>query len=65
MAAIGLLWLLGELVTVNAATQFALVALIVLAVPAVLGMAVAQELMFPAGLPVLCRAHRRIHDAAR
>jgi exosortase A len=49
MAAIGLLWLMGELVTVNAATQFALVALLVLAVPAVLGMAIARELMFPLG----------------
>lgn len=49
MTAIGLLWLLGELATVNAATQFALVALLVLAVPAVLGIAVARELMFPLG----------------
>jgi len=49
MAAIGLVWLMGELVAVNAATQFALVALIVLAVPAVLGIAVARELMFPLG----------------
>jgi len=49
MAAIGLLWLLGELVAVNAATQFALVALLVLAVPAILGLAVAKELMFPLG----------------
>jgi exosortase A len=49
MAAFGLLWLMGELVTVNAATQFALVAMLVLAVPAVLGMAVARELMFPLG----------------
>ena len=49
MAAIGLLWLLGELVVVNAATQFALVALLVLAVPAVLGLAVARQLMFPLG----------------
>ena len=49
MAAVGFLWLLGELVTVNAATQFALVALLVLAVPAVLGLAVARELMFPLG----------------
>ena len=49
MAAIGVLWLLGELVAVNAATQFALVALLVLAVPAVLGLAVARELMFPLG----------------
>ena len=49
MAAIGVLWLLAELVAVNAATQFALVALLVLAVPAVLGLAVAKELAFPLG----------------
>lgn len=49
MAVIGALWLLGELVAVNAATQFALVALLVLAVPAVLGLAVAKELAFPLG----------------
>jgi exosortase A len=49
MAAIGLVWLLAELVAVNAATQFALVALLVLAVPATLGLAVARELMFPLG----------------
>jgi exosortase A len=49
MAAVGLLWLMGELVAVNAATQFALVALIVLAVPAILGMAITRELMFPLG----------------
>ncbi len=49
MAAIGVLWLLAELVAVNAATQFALVALLVLAVPAVLGLTVARELMFPLG----------------
>jgi exosortase A len=41
------LWLLGELASVNAATQLALVALIVLAVPAVYGWAVARELAFP------------------
>ena len=49
MAVIGVLWLLAELVAVNAATQFALVALLVLAVPAVLGLAVAKELAFPLG----------------
>jgi len=41
------LWLLGELASVNAATQLALVALIVLSVPAVYGWAVARELVFP------------------
>jgi exosortase A len=49
MAAIGLGWLLGDLAAVNAVTQFSLVALIVLAVPAVLGWQVARALMFPLG----------------
>jgi exosortase A len=49
MAAAGLLWLLGELAAVNAAMQFALVAMIVLLLPAVAGLAVARELMFPLG----------------
>ena len=43
------LWLMGELVAVNTATQFALVALLVLAVPAVLGWQVARALAFPLG----------------
>ena len=47
MAGAGLLWLLGELVGVNAATQFALVAMLVLMVPAVLGIEVARALLFP------------------
>ena len=47
IAAVALLWLLGELAGVNAATQFALVALIVLAVPAVFGLAVARCITFP------------------
>ena len=42
-----LLWLLGELASVNAATQLSLVVLIVLTVPAVFGWAVARELTFP------------------
>ncbi len=42
-----LLWLLGELASVNAATQLALVTLIVLVVPAVYGWAVARVLAFP------------------
>ena len=41
------LWLLGELVAVHTATQFALVALLVLAVPALMGVAVARVLLFP------------------
>jgi len=47
MAGACLLWLLGEMAGVNAATQFALVALIVLLVPAVFGWAVAREITFP------------------
>jgi exosortase A len=42
-----LLWLVGELASVNAATQLALVVLIALVVPAVYGIAVARELTFP------------------
>ena len=42
-----LVWLLGDLVAVNAATQFALVALLVLAVPAVLGLRIARAITFP------------------
>jgi exosortase A len=47
MALAAMLWLLGALAGVNAATQFALVALLVLSVPAVFGTAVARELAFP------------------
>ena len=43
------LWLAGDLVAVNAATQLALITLIVLAVPAVLGWQVAKALAFPLG----------------
>ncbi len=47
MALAGFAWLLGELVAVNAVTQFALVALLVLSVPAVLGLDLARALLFP------------------
>ena len=40
-------WLLGELAAVNAATQFALVGLMVLAVPLVIGIAAARRIAFP------------------
>ncbi|MEP7283600.1 MAG: exosortase A [Rubrivivax sp.] len=49
MAAVALLWLLGELASVSAASQFALVALIVLSVPALYGLAVTRTLLFPLG----------------
>ncbi len=41
------LWLLGELASVNAASQLALVSLLVLTVPAVYGLQVARALTFP------------------
>jgi exosortase A len=47
MAAACVLWLLGELANVNAASQFALVSLLVLTVPAVYGLQVAKALTFP------------------
>jgi exosortase A len=43
------LWLAGDLVAVNAATQLALVMLLVLAVPAVLGWQLAWAIAFPLG----------------
>jgi exosortase A len=43
------LWLMGDLVAINAVTQLALVTLLVLAVPAVLGWPVARLIAFPLG----------------
>jgi exosortase A len=43
------LWLAGDLVAVNSVTQFALVTLLVLAVPAVLGWQLARAMAFPLG----------------
>lgn len=40
-------WLLGDLASVNALTQFAMTGLLVLAVPAVLGWRVARVILFP------------------
>jgi len=48
------LWLLGDLVAVNAVTQLAFVALLVLAVPAVLGIAVTRLIIFPLGFLFFC-----------
>jgi exosortase A len=47
MAGCAALWLLGDLVAVNAATQFTFTAMLVLAVPSVLGWPVAWALLFP------------------
>lgn len=49
VALVGVAWLLGELATVNAVTQFALVALLVLGTWAVLGTRVARRMAFPLG----------------
>lgn len=46
---LGLLWLVGDLAVVNAATQFALLGMGVALVPALLGTAVAKRLSFPLG----------------
>jgi exosortase A len=47
LLAVAAFWLLADLVVVNAATQFAFVALLVLAVPAVLGFEVTRAILFP------------------
>jgi exosortase A len=47
LLAVAALWMLADLVVVNAASQFALVAMLVLAVPAVLGLEVALAILFP------------------
>ncbi|MDP1898937.1 MAG: exosortase A [Rubrivivax sp.] len=47
LLAVATVWLLSDLVVVNAGAQFAFVAMLVLTVPAVLGLAVAREILFP------------------
>ena len=47
MAGTGFVWLLGELATVGVVSQFALTTLLVLSVPAVLGVPVARSIAFP------------------
>lgn len=49
VALVGLAWALGELALTNALTQLAFVALLVLAVPCVLGSSIARLMMFPLG----------------
>ena len=49
VAGAALLWWLGELAAVNALTQLALTALLVLTVPALLGLQVARAIAFPLG----------------
>lgn len=47
LAGAAVLWLLADLVVVNAAAQFALVFMLILAVPAVLGLQVTGVILFP------------------
>jgi exosortase A len=47
LAAVAVMWLLGDLAGVNAVAQFAVTALLVLAVPAVLGLELARRILFP------------------
>jgi exosortase A len=47
VAAVAFAWLLGELASINSVTQLAMTALLVLAVPAVLGTQVARTIAFP------------------
>lgn len=47
LAGAGFGWLLGELAAVNALSQFALTAMLIFAVPAVLGWTVARRITFP------------------
>ncbi len=47
MVAVAFAWLLGEVAGVNALTQFAFTALLVLSVPLVLGLDVARRITFP------------------
>lgn len=49
MPPLGLLWLLGDLAAANAATQFALMGMIVVMVPAMLGTEAARRIAFPLG----------------
>ncbi|MDO8264740.1 MAG: exosortase A [Gallionella sp.] len=49
IACAAFVWLLGDLAAVNAVTQLALVALLVLTVPAVLGWSVTRLIIFPLG----------------
>jgi len=47
MAVVAFVWLLGDLASVNSITQLAFTALLVMAVPTVLGLAAARQMAFP------------------
>ena len=54
LLALGFLWLLGDLVAVNAVTQFAVVGLLVLSVPLVFGVQITRHLVFPLAFLFFC-----------
>jgi exosortase A len=54
MALLALVWLLGELVGSNAVTQAMVVAMVVLAVPTMLGLEVSRRIAFPLGFLFFC-----------
>jgi exosortase A len=54
IAALGAVWLFADFAAINAVTQFTLVAMGVLLVPAVLGWRVAREMVFPLGFLFFC-----------
>ena len=54
MVVVCMVWLAGEVVAVSTATQFAVVAMCVLAVPAMLGWPVTRLLAFPLGFIFFC-----------
>lgn len=49
IACVGLVWLLGDLAAVNSVTQLAFTALLILVVPAVLGLSITRAILFPLG----------------
>lgn len=49
LAGAGFMWLLGEMATVAPLSQFSLIAMLVLTVPAILGLHLARQIMFPLG----------------
>ena len=64
LPAAGAGWLLGELGTVNAVSQFAFVAMLVLAVPTVIGTRAARRIAFPLAFLFFAVPVGRVPDAA-
>ena len=54
MLALAGVWLLGDMVSVNVLTQFALVAMVVVTIPLILGLEVTRTILFPVGFLFFC-----------